>query len=466
MCISRETIKMSALLQEKNQLSLFGMSEEVQLYHDSQRHGFFSILQNVKSTKRQRSYKLAEMPQVLSLFDPSRDSWMSQAEFFKPNRRVVNLWRVGLLFVDLDTYNVPHLRERSTDYLVGMVLHHCDDLGIPPPSITVFSGRGLQVKWLLENPLPRAALPRWNACQRVLVERLKDLGSDPQAKDASRVLRLVQTVNSKNGKVCHVAHMTEKAGKPIAYDFEYLCEMLLPFTRDQIAQMRLERASARAKRPANRNLKILAGGQAGLLRRFSGRQLAWHRLEDLRTLAELRGGYKTGERMLHLFWQLNFLLLSGATNQNQMWHEAAAIARGIDNQWGYRTDELSTLFQKAKQYEAGERIEFNGKLYPALYTPKNDTLINQFEITDDEQRNLRTIISRDIAKERDAERKRAVRAATGAVTKDEYNSTRAVEMQQRKKQALELRGRGMSYRSIAHELKVSLASVHKYLAQK
>lgn len=146
MCISRETIKMSALLQEKNQLSLFGMSEEVQLYHDSQRHGFFSILQNVKSTKRQRSYKLAEMPQVLSLLDPSRDSWMSQAEFFKPNRRVVNLWRFGLLFVDLDTYNVPHLRERSTDYLVGMVLHHCDDLGIPPPSITVFSGRGLQVK--------------------------------------------------------------------------------------------------------------------------------------------------------------------------------------------------------------------------------------------------------------------------------------------------------------------------------
>ena len=156
----------------------------------------------------------------------------------------------------------------------------------------------------------------------MLVERLKDLGADPQAKDASRVLRLVQTVNSKNGKICHVVHMTEKAGKPIAYDFDYLCEILLPFTRDQIAQMRLERASAQTKRSTNRNLKVLAGGETGLLRRFSGRQLAWHRLEGLRTLADLRGGYK-----------------------------------------------------------AGERIEFNGKLYPALYTPKNDTLINQFGIT-------------------------------------------------------------------------------------
>ena len=210
----------------------------------------------------------------------------------------------------------------------------------------------------------------------------------------------------------------------------------------------------------------MEGTKRAGLKRFSGRQLAWHRLEDLRRLAELRGGYKAGERMQHLFWQLNFLLLSGATNQNQMWHEAAALAHAIDSQWGYRTDELSTLYQKAKEYEAGQKVEFNGKKYPPLYTPRNDTLINQFCITDDEQRNLRTIISRDIAKERHAARDTVRRREAGAVTKDEYNSTRAAEMQQRKKQALELRERGMNYRSIAHELKVSLATVHKYLAQK
>ena len=35
---------------------------------------------------------------------PHQDSYLSQAQFFKPNRRVVNLWRVSLAWVDLDTY--------------------------------------------------------------------------------------------------------------------------------------------------------------------------------------------------------------------------------------------------------------------------------------------------------------------------------------------------------------------------
>jgi len=65
------------------------------------------------------------------------------------------------------------------------------------------------------------------------------------------------------------------------------------------------------------------------LRGFSGRQLAWDRLEDLRKLDELRGGLAEGERMRHLFWRINFLLLSGATNPTQMYHEAAALATEI-----------------------------------------------------------------------------------------------------------------------------------------
>lgn len=415
---------MSALRKQK-QLEIFTTIDEAQLYHDAQRPGFFSILQTIHSVKRQRSYKLIEMPKVFDLLDRTRDSWMSQAEFFMPNRRVVNLWRVGLLFVDIDSYNVPGLESQPIDFLVGALLFYCDDLNIPAPSIVIFSGRGLQVKWLLDRPLPSAALPRWNACQRVLVDKLRHLGADPQAKDASRVLRLVQTTNSKNGEVCRIVHITEENAKPIKYSFDYLCDMLLPFTREQIAQMRATRKEEKAVRQANyeaKQLHVVEGTNRTGLKGFSGRQLAWHRLEDLRRLAELRGGYKTGERMHHLFWQLNFLLLSGATNQNQMWHEAAALARGIDSHWGYRTDELSTLYQKAKKYEAGQQVEFNGKKYPPLYTPRNDTLINLFCITDDEQRKLRTIISRDIARERDAARDTARRRKAGAIERAKYEA--------------------------------------------
>ena len=124
--------------------------------------------------------------------------------------------------------------------------------------------------------------------------------------------------------------------------------------------------------------------------------------------------------MQYLFWQLNFLLLSGATHIGQMYHEAAALAREIDPAWSYRSGELMTLYAKAKQYEAGERISFGGREYPPLYTPRNDTLISLFQITDDEQRGLRTIISTGIARERDKDRKQASRRAAGAVAREAY----------------------------------------------
>lgn len=400
------------------QLRLFSPTDEAGCYHDTARQGFFSLLiaTGENNDKKQDSYRLSLMPTVLSHLDHSRDTWLSQAEFIKPNRRVVNLARIGLLFADLDTYREPWAAGRSPDELAAAVLYRCQEEGIPAPSLLVYSGRGLQAKWLLDGTLPRAALPRWNACQRHLIDRLAGLGADPAAKDASRVLRLVNTVNSKSGEVCRVVHVQHGAdGEPLRYGFEYLAETLLPVARWDIEADRKARAD-------RRQLKLLPGGKTGNLRGFSGRQLAWDRLEDLRRLAEIRGGVNDGQRMTHLFWRLNFLLLSGATHSGQMYHEAAALARELDPAWSYRSAELMTLYSKAKAHEAGEKIEFNGKQLSPLYTPKNDTLISLFGITDDEQQQLRTLVSRDVAAERHRKRDEARRRAAGALERATYEA--------------------------------------------
>jgi len=430
------------------QLRLFSAADEAGCYHDTARHGFFSLLMATGSGKKQQdSHRLSLMPTVLSILDHSRDTWLSQAEFIKPNRRVVNLARIGLLFADLDTYRQQWAQGRSPEQQTEALLYHCDTEGLPRPSLVIFSGRGLQAKWLLDGTLPRAALPRWNACQRYLIDRLAGLGADPAAKDASRVLRLVNTVNSKSGEVCRVIHVEYGPdGEPIRYNFEYLAEALLPLSRWDIEADRKARAD-------RRQLKLLPGGKAGNLRTFNGRQLAWDRLEDLRTLAEIRGGVAEGERMQHLFWRLNFLLLSGATNSTQMYHEAAALARELDPQWSYRSAELMTLYSKAKAFEAGEKVEFGGKQFPPLYTPRNDTLINLFQITDDEQRKLRTLISRDMAKERDRERHTARRRADGA---------KAHSSEQDRAVARLMRAQGLSLRAIAAELGVPKSTVYDW----
>ena len=221
----------------------------------------------------------------------------------------------------------------------------------------------------------------------------------------------MDTVNSRSQQVAKVLHITSGAdAEPKRYNFEWLCEMLLP-----MARWDLEKAGRKRQHRLALVSDLAGNGQ----RVFSGRRLAWDRLEDIRTLQKLRmqeaGKVRPGERMSLLFWQMNFLLLSGATHSAGLWHEAAELARQMDPNWGYQSSELSTLYRKARAFEAGEKTEFNGRRYPPLYTPKNDTLINLLSIADHEQQQLKTIISSSETKARDRLRKEKKRRAAGVL---------------------------------------------------
>lgn len=459
---------MSALILQPTdvQLELFDATSEAELYHPvSPRHGFFSLLWKDGVQKRQRSYPLSEMPTVLGLVDYSRDTWISQAEFVVPNRRVVNLARVGLLFVDLDTYKSELMAHRSTDEQIRTLHFWCADHGIPLPSLVVFSGRGLQAKWLLSGALPRAALPRWNACQKALVEALEPLGADRQARDASRVLRLVKSVHSVSGERVHVVDVQGSMSSPVSYDFEQLAEQLLPFTRSELQLLRTDRAVQKAARETR--LKLAADNpKADKFKGYNGRSLAWARLEDLRTLGQLRGGWSVGEssmRTTALHWQMNFLCLSGAVHPAIFHHEAHELSKQLDPSWKFAADELGTLRNKAKAYAEGQSIEFGGRKWPTLYTPKNQTLIDIFDITDEEQRQLRTIITPDLARERNTERERAKRRAAGVKERSEYDQERKQKAAERASEIRELKGKGLSASAIAKQLGVTSRTVFNAL---
>src|SRR5512135_2725321 len=398
-------------------LPLTGL-EEASLYHDAGEQGFFSLLwldngsESSKLPRRaskayprvQRSYPLRVMPQIIENLDQNRDTWISQAEFIRQSRRVVYLLRLNLCFVDLDCYKTAW-RVYTPDAMANLLLGFCRNEDIPEPSLILFSGRGLQVKWLFKRPLPRAALPRWNAVQRHLVDRLQHFGADPAARDASRLLRLVDTVNTRSGERVRVLWINESQGQVCHYRFDHLAEWVLPVDRDVIRQDRTAREERRQA------LQLFKGGKVGNLRAFSGRQLAWDRLEDLRTLARLRAWTETGiphgYRSKYLHWCLNFLLLSGVVHSSRLFPEAQALVGEVcpDFTKDVRSV-LSTLYRKAKAYEAGERIEFEDRTYPPLYTPRNSTLVELFDITDEEVGKLKTIITKEEAVRRTRERDR------------------------------------------------------------
>jgi DNA-binding NarL/FixJ family response regulator len=112
----------------------------------------------------------------------------------------------------------------------------------------------------------------------------------------------------------------------------------------------------------------------------------------------------------------------------------------------------------------GEKItssqeQHGGKEYDPRYTFKNSTIIDWLKITDDEQRRLKTIISKEIKQERNTEAHRQARREAGAVSRDIYEG-KALE---RRQEALRLSSEGLNNSQIAKQMGVSRASVINYL---
>ncbi|WP_280570594.1 replication protein [Chromohalobacter sp. 296-RDG] len=448
-----------------HQLSLI---TEPSFYHGVSEAAYIALLARQKGgDMRQQSFRVAFLDKVIQAAPRDRDCYLSQAQFMRPNRRAVNLYSLPLLFCDLDPVSRHHMPPEEWRRAVLMV---CKDEGIPPPSLIVYSGRGVHLKWILTSPLPRAALPRWNFAQKQLGERFQQIGSDPQARDASRVLRLEHTVNTKTGQRCEVIWVTDGGdGMPIRYPFDVIFDEVAPLAREQLAEERKQRIAGKTSQlprwHAKPSLTVVKGGRHGL-KRINYQELAWHRLEDLRTLAEMRTAYQggpeplKGQRMLFLFWSLNFMALSHAVTPASFWKEAQALAASLAPGWSYDKSELSTVYHKTKAYFQGEVVDFGGRKVPPLYTPRNATLIERFAVTDDEQHELRTIVSKGEARRRDAERKRQVRRAAGVQERAVYDSM----VQHRREVAWALRTKGLSMRNIAKEMGTSLSHVQRMLA--
>ena len=441
-----DTLEDESKMQSKistTQLDLFNESalpEAVTLHAD--RPGFFSLLvKPAASTPRQTSYRVDVLPQVLAALDPDIDSYMSQATFFRPNRRLVNLWHLPLCFVDLDTYKTAYGKLHQEPLSLA-VRQRLADVGVPPASLVIHSGRGVYLKWLLKSPLPQAALPRWNAVQRELVSRLADFGSDPKARDASRVLRLVSTCNTKQPdpelRKVRVLWVEEADGEPLLHDFERLAEAVLPFTRK-------EAAAIEADKPSGRVIQFKRGGESALeLRRFSFETLHWDRVTDMRKLRQLRGPIAEGGRETFVFLMLNELAQSGQVNTHNFQYETVALARECDSfvdgsDWSRST--FSTLYRRVKEHVAGQYGRGQG-----LYKYQNQTLIEQLEITPDEERHMKTLISTTEKYRRKNERRNEARG---------YQSKRV----DRAKKIVELHRAGLSLRQISVVVGCGLATV-------
>jgi hypothetical protein len=458
-------------------------ANEPLLYHDPERYGFTSIFQP-GAKPRQVSVRLKDLPgfikeQCLG----GTDQYIAQNEFSKPNRQVVNCSRLTSCCVDLDTYKLDALYGQPAEALADRLLRQCDDVSLPPPSIVVYSGRGLQAKWLLERPTPRSALPRWQALQAELGRRLLPMGADLRALDASRVLRLVGSVNSRSGHVVRPVHLQRVPtfGSTIGsrgvavYPFDSFFDDVMPWARQELTELR-SRYEALANEFTRQHplppegykptgsLQSVDSGRLSSARRIIPSELAWARLADLRKLAELRhgiGGLPSGQRNLFVF--LGACFLASALVTPRFRTEVQELAKEFAPSWSQRelADCIHSVHRRLEAASRGLAVDIHGQRLDTRYRFKNSTLVEWLGITSSEMPHMKAILSVDEARERDRVRKQAERRSSGSMPRETYLQAGA----DKAAAARALQADGRSLTQIAETLGISRTSASRYCRQ-
>lgn len=436
---------------------------------------YFSLLYTDEGEYHQMSYPVRKLSEVLISIKEWEDTWISQASFRRGSRRLVNFRAVSLFFLDLDTYKHEYLKHLSPLEQVTHLLCFCETERLALPSTVVFSGRGLQVKWLLEQEVEGYQLLRWRACQLALATKLKGMKADFGALDPSRVLRLVGTKHSKSGEIVRVLYGDPSA--PVRYDFGELSEQLLArsviegFEQCEEAPKRPAKARKRSTKdketkPRTEKLsKVSTELSDGLPHHEYTREtlIANARFWDLRKLIELRSPVKEGERMSFLFWTLNFFcFIRIVTKPEDLMAEANELVQVIDPTWDFGEQHLLTLLHKSQDYCEGKVVLHDGKPYPPLYTPTNDYLVDLFSITPEEQRQLTSIRSTEVAHQFRLASYEKINRKRRPVNRQEYLAS--VANDELRAKVIELRSEGLSKRAISERLEVSRKMVYKILS--
>jgi hypothetical protein len=335
------------------------------------------------------------------------------------------------------------------------------NIGIPSPNFIVYTGRGLHLYWLLDN-VPPQALPRWQAVQTRLCALF---GGDKRARDATRLLRVVGTVNRKTGHT-----VTGEFIHDHRHDFNLVCDEILPYTQAQVrdftaAKLRIE-AKEKCRKKKSRQMRKLyqqtgerwaqERESKGTAKRSGSIYARWHVVyQDLIRIQNwfwFGGIREEGYRNHMLFHTAN--ALSWFTVSDALTSEIKATARIITPTF---TDAevmsyCSSVVRRARLTQQGDQEH--------RYKYSREKLWEEFEPLvggePDLVQSLRAIIPEGVREERQAERDR--------VAEGRYKERRTDSVKQRR-EVRKLLSQGFSQKYIAEQLGVQPARISKIVKE-
>ena len=283
--------------------------------------------------------------------------------FYKPCRRLECIKELNFVYIDLDYYKTKYTKEQV---IMNLESNYFNKI-IPATNYIIDSGRGLALLWNI-NKVPSQALPLWKAIQEYLYHQLKEFGADRQALDATRVLRVPGSINSKSKTVVSIIDEYD-----YIYDLREIQKEYLP---------ELKPKEKKKGRPKKVNYV------------YRERSLYFARIQDITKLCELREYDLRGHREIILF--LYRYYLCGFTEDVQ---KALEDVLELNSMFRYplKENEVIRATMSAEKCYLDKNKE---------YKYKNDTLIELLEITEYEETYMSTIISKNEYKRRHREREK------------------------------------------------------------
>lgn len=378
------------------------------MYKDDK--GFISVFRKGFKGIYQRHYRKFEIKEALDGFfknDYTTDLYTSINTFIKPERTLESLRYLNALYIDIDCYKL-NLRKESVLYFLEN-----DYYGslIPEPTLVVDSGRGLTLYWKIES-VPSKAFSLWKALQYYLYNTLKELGADINALDASRILRVIGSHNTKSYTDVKVIEYN----KHNLYSLKELKEDYLP---------KIEKKEKVKKKFKGKIVKV-----------YNEFTLYKARLDDLEKLLEFRG-YDIDNREVFLF----------------LYRYYAEILEGTERALDMAL-ELNSKF--IRPLSCSEVIHSCKSNYIGKYNYSNDKIIEIFSISEEEQNILGTIKSKKVKYAINNERRKKERRNENGLTNR--------EQEKRDKMYAVFKGmkRDLKTKEIAEILEISIRMVQKY----
>lgn len=386
-----------------------------------------------------RTKKAGEAIKLLAAEAKAENVFFSVNQF-NGRRQVRHLAALNALYVDVDS----HERQVDLSSLMEDRLALISRAGVPHANLVVYSGRGLHFYWIID-PIPAAALPRWQACQRNL-QRL--LQGDPAAVDCTRLLRVIGSVNTRAPESCRT--VTGLLFSTAAYNFDWLADEILPRPRAEIRDIR----AMRGKQQIPRTKRDVSGRRS-----VYDWWMAVH--HDLHLIIDHHWphGVVQGRRDVLVF--LIAVALSWFTTSEALEDEVIAVARRVAPSLSEAEvlTYTSAVRDRAARAAAGERGEWRGRSQDLRYHFKRETLYFMLQdlITPALERRMAGIMSTEERNRRRAERERGRdRRADGR-----HRSSHADDETRSRARGLALEGH--SVRSIASLLSVPRSTIADWL---